>query len=85
MITEHQYQRLMKTQQDPPNVRKAAMKAGMHRHTATKYLRQGHGPRKPTEPRTRRCADPVIELWPEAKRFLEESPELEAKALFDVL
>ena len=85
MITEHQYQRLMKTQQDPPNVRKAAMKAGMHRHTATKYLRQGHGPRKPTEPRTRRCADPVIELWPEAKRFLEESPELEAKALFEHL
>ena len=41
MITEHQYQRLMKTQQDPPNVRQAAMKAGMHRHTATKYLRQG--------------------------------------------
>jgi len=44
MITEQQYQRLMKTQQDPRNVRKAAMKAGMHRHTATKYLRQGRLP-----------------------------------------
>jgi transposase InsO family protein len=85
MITEHQYQRLMKTQKDPPNVRKAAMKAGMHRHTATKYIKQGHGPRKPTEPRGSRRADPVTELWPEAKRFLEETPELEAKALFSHL
>lgn len=85
MITEHQYQRLMKTQQDPRNVRKAAMKAGMHRHTATKYLRQGHGPRKPTQPRGRRRPDPLTALWPEAERFLANTPELEAKALFEHL
>jgi transposase InsO family protein len=85
MITEHQYQRLMKTNQDPSNVRKAAMKAGMHRQTAAKYIRQGHGPRKPTEPRSRRRADPLTLLWPEAERFLRDSPELEAKALFDYL
>ncbi|MHB1097901.1 MAG: IS21 family transposase [Gemmatimonadaceae bacterium] len=85
MITEHQYQRLMKTLQDPRNVRKAAMKAGMHRHTASKYLRQGHGPRKPTEPRARRRPDPLGALWPEAERFLANTPELEAKALFEHL
>lgn len=85
MITEHQYQRLMKTQQNPPNVRKAAMKAGMHRHTASKYLRQGHGPRKSTEPRARRRPDPLTALWSEAERFLALTPELEAKALFEHL
>lgn len=85
MITEQQYQRLMKTQQDPPNVRKAAMKAGMHRHTASKYLSQGHGPRKPTQPRSRRRLDPLSGLWPEAERFLATTPELEAKALFEHL
>jgi transposase len=88
MITEHQYQRLMKIQQDgpnAPNVRLAALKTGMHRQTAAKYLKQGHGPLKSTQPRMRRCADPVSELWPEAKRFLEESPEVDAKALFELL
>jgi len=40
----------MKTQKDPSNVFKAAMKAGMHRHTATKYIRQGHGPRPSIAP-----------------------------------
>lgn len=85
MITEHQYQRLMKTQQDPSNVSKSAMKAGMHRHTAAKYLRQGHGPRKSIEPRSRRRADPLTALWPEAERFLVEAPEMEARALFEHL
>lgn len=66
MITEQQYQRLMKSQQDPRTVWKAAMKAGMHRHTATKYLRQGRGPSKSTQPRARRRLDPLTALWPEA-------------------
>ena len=86
MISEQTYQRLMKTQlTDPSNVSKAAMKAGIHRHTADKYIRQGHGPRKPTEPRSRRRADPLTALWPEAEGFLRDSPELEAKALFEHL
>lgn len=85
MITQHQYQRLMKTQQDPPNVRRAAMKAGMHRHTAAKYLRQGHGPRPSTQARSRRRPDPLAAFWSEAEHFLLITPELEAKALFEYL
>ena len=44
---------------------KAAMKAGMHRNTATKYLRSGAWP---SEQRTERAwrtrEDPFVEDWP---------------------
>lgn len=95
MITQVQYNTLMKEQQKSGVVRHAALKAGMHRETATRYLKAQTGPteqsqrrrdeRKPRCYRTR--ADTLVKLWPEALSFLETTPELasEPTALFEYL
>ena len=62
----------------------AAMKAGMHRETATKYLAAGEGP-QPEKKRGRRRPDPLTTIWPGAERLLLDAPEVEAKALFEHL
>ena len=61
----------------------AALRAGMHRNTARKYLRSGKLPsetRKPRSWRTRR--NPFEEHWPGIVAMLEEAPELEVKTIF---
>ena len=84
MITEQQYQRLMKEYSKSGVLGTAAMKAGMHRETAGKYLEAGHGP-QPEERRGRRRPDPLTTIWPAAERLLCDAPELEAKGLFEHL
>lgn len=86
-ITDQQYQRLMKEyQQNGGVLDRAAMKAGMHRETARRYLRAGQGPRQLNKPHTWRTReDPVKTIWPEAERRLEAQPELEAQTLFEDL
>ena len=62
----------------------AAMRAGMDRKTARKYVRAGKLPselRKPHTWRTRE--DPFAEDWPALAAMLEEAPELEARTLFE--
>jgi hypothetical protein len=64
----------------------AAMKSGMHRETARRYVTAKAGPNALAQPhqwRTR--ADPLQTIWPEAVRWLETSPEVQAKALFEHL
>ena len=62
------------------------MKAGIHRETAARYIEAQAGPAQLQAPHTwRSCPDPVSALWLKAKPGLEESPELEAKALFEHL
>jgi transposase len=64
----------------------SAMKAGMTRNTARKYLRQNdvmEQGRRPHAWRTR--PDPLEKIWPEALAMLRQAPELEAKALFEHL
>ncbi len=64
----------------------AAMRAGMDRKTARKYVRTGKLPselRKPHIWRTRE--DPFAEDWATLVEMLEEAPELEATRLFDHL
>jgi transposase len=86
MITEHQYRRLMNEFQKSGVVDHAAMKAGMHRETATRYLAAHAGPQALKKPHTWRTrSDPLAGIWPETERWLEESPEVEAKALFEHL
>ena len=86
MITEHQYRRLMNEHQLNGATGDAAMKAGMHRQTARKYLATDLGPQSGAQPHTWRTRpDPLAEIWPEAERWLAVSPEVEAKALFDHL
>ncbi len=86
LITDQQYQRLMKTYNDSGVLEHAAMKAGIDPKTARRYIRAGQGPQdlKPVHTwRTRE--DPVAAMWPVAQRWLEETPELEAKMLFEHL
>ena len=86
MITEQQYQRLMREHNRSGQVGLAAMKAGMHRETARRYLAARMSPREMGKPRTWRTReDPLDAIWPQAEAFLHESPEIEAKALFEHL
>lgn len=64
----------------------AALRSGMHRNTARKYLKAGKLPssmKKPRDWRTR--PDPFAEDWPEVVQRLRDAPELEAKSLFEDL
>ena len=63
-----------------------AMKAGMSRKTAGKYLRQDNAMEQRLVPHTWRTReDPLEGLWPRALEMLRDAPELEAKALFEHL
>ena len=63
----------------------AAVKANMHRGTAARYLKANAGPedlkqeRGPRKYRTR--SNPLQGIMPEAARYLEAAPEIEAKGL----
>lgn len=84
--TDAQVRRLMEEMQKHGGLGLAAMRAGMDRKTARKYVRAGKLPsdlRKPHTWRTRE--DPFEEDWPTLEAMLEEAPELEATTLFDHL
>jgi transposase len=86
MITEQQYRCLMNDYQLKGALGGAAMKAGMHRQTARRYLAKHAGPKALKQPHTWRTReDPLGGIWPEAERWLKDSPEVEAKALFEHL
>lgn len=86
LITDRQYQRLMKEYNASGVLAHAAMKADVDPKTARRYVRAGKGPQEMKAPHTWRTrADPVAAIWPEAERMLEETPELEAKMLFEHL
>ena len=64
----------------------SAMKAGMSRNTARKYLRQNDVMEQRPVPHTWRTRqDPLEGVWPRALEMLRRAPELEAKALFEHL
>ena len=64
----------------------AAMKSGMDRKTARRYLRAGQGPADLNKPHTWRTReDPVKAIWDEAERQLHNNPGLEAQELFEEL
>lgn len=64
----------------------AAARAGMHRNTASKYLKSGKLPSEAKEPRTWRTrADPFAADWPELEGMLAAAPELEATSLLEFL
>ncbi len=66
-------------------VNHAAMKANMDRKTAARYLKANAGPEElkaqQGERTYRTRPDPLKEVMPEAIRFLEAAPEIEAKGL----
>jgi hypothetical protein len=64
----------------------AALRAGMHRNTARRYVEADRLPSQLKEPRTWRTReDPFVEDWEEVASSLEQAPELEAKTLFEDL
>src|SRR5579885_1975928 len=64
----------------------AAMKAGMDRKTARKYVEAGKLPSEMRAPRDWRTRDdPFAEDWPEVEAMLRDTPELEAKTVFWLL
>lgn len=64
----------------------AAMKAGMDRKTARKYVKSGKLPSELTVPRAWRTReDPFEQDWPELALRLAEAPGLQAKTLLDDL
>lgn len=86
MINQQQLTRLVSEYQREGNLSMSAMKAGMDRKTARKYVQAGAvglGEPGPRSWRTR--ADPLDAVWPRAEEYLRAAPELEAKALFERL
>lgn len=86
MINPQQRARLVTEFERTRSVAMSAMKSGMDRKTARRYLRDPHRlsqPRPARDWRTR--VDPLATIWLEAEPRLRVAPELEAKALFEHL
>lgn len=86
MITEKQCRILRKEYARTQNMSVSAMKAGVDRKTARKYLNTEQMPseqRQAHDWRTR--PDPLAKVWAQAESMLAQAPELEAKALFEHL
>jgi len=65
---------------------RAACKADMDRKTARKYVKEGKLPSEMTMMRQWRTReDPFAEHWSEIEERLRQTPELEAKTLFELL
>jgi hypothetical protein len=64
----------------------AAMKAGMDKKTARRYIVAGKLPSMMKKPRWWRTRhDPFAEDWPAIAKMLEETPELEAQTVLELL
>ena len=84
--TDRQVRRLMDEFKRFPKVGRAALRAGMDRKTARKYLEVGKLPSELKEPRVWRTReDPFEAEWPYIAEMLSDEPDLEAVALFDHL
>lgn len=82
-VTDQQVRKLMSEYQKMGKLEKAALRAGLDRKTARKYLRTGQLPSQGApghDWRTR--PDPFARHWAEVESLLRDAPELEAKALF---
>lgn len=85
-VKDTQVRVLMSEINKEKNVTRAAMVAGMHRHTAAKYIEAGKLPSEIVVERTWRTrADPFERDWPDVAAWLEAAPEIEAKILFEHL
>lgn len=85
-VTEQQVRKLMMEHTKSGKIGYAAMKAGMNRKTAAKYVRGGNrSSEKEVLRGWRTRTDPLADYWPEAEKMLEETPALEGRALFEWL
>lgn len=86
MINRRQINQLVFERNRRVSITMSAMKAGVSRNTARKYLRQTDPSKQKKQPRDWRTRkDPLEAAWNAARGMLETAPELEAKALFEHL
>ncbi|MFH0958241.1 MAG: hypothetical protein V1897_06010 [Pseudomonadota bacterium] len=79
--TDAQVRKLMREIGKTGKIGDSALRSGMSRNTAAKYVRIGKLPSELTEPRTWRTrADPFDMDWKEISERLRAAPELEAKS-----
>lgn len=84
--TDAQVRKLMEEYQKQGGIGRAALRAGLDRKTARKYVREGKLPSELKKPHTWRTReDPFEEEWPRIEAMLGEAPELEATTIFDHL
>ena len=86
VVTRTQLTKLVIERNQGRTIGMCAMKAGMSRKTAGKYLSQDNvleQRRVSHHWKTRK--DPLAAIWPKAQEMLRDAPELEAKALFEHL
>lgn len=84
-ITVRQYHVLEREYRRTEKVGKAAMKAGMDRKTASKYLKGGTAPIYAGERTWRTREDPFEDDWPGIAKKLKGDATLEAAVLFEEL
>lgn len=86
MITLQQYGRLLREYARSQNMSVSALKAGVDRRTARKYLNAQTAPAQLAQPHDWRTRpDPLSAAWPTALAMLTDAPELEAKTVFEFL
>lgn len=86
MVTDAQVRKLMDEITKHGDLGKAALRCGMHRNTALRYVQLGVLPTETKSPRSWRTrVDPFASDWSDLALRLEAAPELEAKALFEDL
>lgn len=84
--SDQQVRRLFRLSKTEETQQIAASKAGMDAKTARKYLAARRVPSELEQERDWRTReDPFAEVWPAVRQLIEESPELEAKTLFEWL
>ena len=82
MVTDAQVRKLMDEMSKHSRIGVAALRSGMHRNTARKYVEAGKSPLQLRPPRTWRTReDPFAEDWDEIVERLKEAPELEAPVI----
>lgn len=76
----------MQEYQKTGRIGQSALRASMDRKTAAWYVKEATRPGERKEPRGWRTReDPLAAAWPVVLRWLEATPELEAKALYEHL
>jgi len=82
-VTDVQVRRLREEMSKSGKIGVSALRAGMHRNTARRWLERDCLPSETLTPRTWRTRDdPFEEDWPDLVARLNDAPTLEAKALF---
>lgn len=86
MISPQQYRKLMKHYRLKNNISQSAIKAGIDRKTASKYVQGAPSPKEEASPRYWRThRDAFDEVWAGIEEALFREPRLQAKVLFEQL